>query len=74
MSDFGTLCIGAVFTCIILIIALPSEDISLSERKHRKALCNILATQVTDGTLRLDQYLTTDCRAKNIPLPPIADF
>lgn len=52
---------------VLLVMSLP-DGTTLSERKHRRALCELLAQDVIEGTLPLDRYLTADCRAKNIPL------
>ena len=53
---------------IVLLIISLTDGTTLSERKHRRALCEILAQEVIEGTLPLDRYLAADCRAKNIPL------
>lgn len=65
--------LGSMFLILVplgiflLATSLP-DGTALSERKHRRALCEILAQEVINSTLPLDRYLAANCSANNIPL------
>ena len=70
-SGLGTMLLMLLPLGIVLLVVSLPDGTTLSERKHRKALCEVLAQEVIDGTLPLDRYLATNCRARNIPLPSL---
>ena len=67
-SGLGSILLVLVPFGIFLLVVSVSDGTTLSERKHRRALCEVMAQEVINGTLSLDRYLAANCSAKKISL------